>query len=131
MADLNALRRQLMDNLQEDLNSGTVEYVKVGNSSGVTVSASFLGARRLTDDGEGYLMEFHFTDFAVRKAALVTPGDQPFFDWLGRKPKYGDLIRWDGREYRVGDDNGDTVFDWTDTYQTSMRIHTVYRGPTS
>ncbi len=131
MTNLFELSRQLMDSTLESIGSVSAEYRKCGENTGVAILVTPLGGQRRSEESDNFVIEYHFTDFAVRMATMVTPGDISFTDWLGRMPKYGDALIYDGKKYIVGDDRGNPAYDWTSIYQTSIRLHAIYHGEDS
>jgi len=128
MANLFELGRQLMDSSLEDIASTSAEYRKCGENTGVALAVTPLGGQRRSEDSENFVIEYHFTDFGIRMNTTVTPGDISFEEWLGRLPKYGDRLIYEGKIFVVGDDQGSPAFDWTSIYQTSIRLHSIYHG---
>ena len=128
MTNLFELGRQLFDSSLEAVASTTAEYRKCGSTEGVTISVTPLGGQRRSEDSDNFVIEYHFTDFAIRMNTIVTPGDISFEAWLGRLPKYGDRLIYNNQIFIVGDDQGNPAFDWTSIYQTSVRLHAIYHG---
>ena len=128
MTNLFELGRQLFDSSLEAVASASAEYRKCGEDTGVALVVTPLGGQRRSEDSDNFVIEYHFTDFAIRMNTVVTPGDTSFEAWLGRLPKYGDRLIYNNQIFVVGDDQGNPAFDWTSIYQTSIRLHAIYHG---
>lgn len=47
---------------------------------------------------------------------------------IEREPKDGDLIIYNGRRYAVAAPNGEPIWEWSGSEQTTYRVHTFCKG---
>jgi hypothetical protein len=79
------------------------------------------GVSTYEQDSEMGLERWEARDFLIRSCDLVTGNPKSPY-----QPRNNDEIRWNGRRYRVTTDGGAPAFDYMDTTNQLMRVHTKH-----